>query len=388
MTNSFAKANSIATEKFFATASFFATCAPGLEPLVAKELGCETFEEGGVSFKGGLDALYHANLHLHCASRVLVRLGSFMAKGFDELRKKAERLEWERFIFPGQPLSLHITCHKSRLYHSGAVAERLLAAIGERLGRPSVQVKIEDEEAAGGAQLVVVRLVHDQCTVSIDSSGALLHRRGYRLETAKAPLRETLAAGILLASGWDQVSTLLDPFCGSGTIAIEAARLARGDAPGAQRPFAFMNWPGYAAGKWQMLLQAAQAARKDPAGLPRIHASDRDAGAVRVAQENAERAGVKELIEFECQAVSAITPPPGPGWVVTNPPYGLRVSQGKDLRNLYAQLGHVLRRSCPGWNCAILCSDPALLNQVQLKLDTSFTTVNGGVRVTLGRGLV
>ena len=119
--------------------------------------------------------------------------------------------------------------------------------------------------------------------------------------------------------------------------------------------------------------------------LPAIQASDRDAGAIQIAQSNAERAGVADCIEFTQQAVSAIQPPQGPGWVVTNPPYGLRVSQGKDLRNLYAQLGNVLRRSCPGWQAAILCSDKRLLAQTGLKLDTSFETVNGGVKVWLGR---
>jgi len=124
--------------------------------------------------------------------------------------------------------------------------------------------------------------------------------------------------------------------------------------------------------------------------LPVILASDRDAGAIKMAQANARRAGVSEYIEFKCQAVSSITtpPPPGPGWVVTNPPYGLRLSRGKDLRNLYAQFGIVLRQGCPGWNLSVLCSDPALLGQMHFKLDTSLSLVNGGIRVRLGRSRV
>ena len=220
----------------------------------------------------------------------------------------------------------------------------------------------------------------------MDSSGALLHRRGYRLATAKAPLRETLAAGMLMASGWDLRSALIDPFCGSGTIAIEAALMRAGLPPGTRRRFAFMDWPGYDSKRWEALLAEAQP--KAIGELPAIQASDRDAGAIQIAQSNAERAGVADCIEFTQQAVSAIQPPQGPGWVVTNPPYGLRVSQGKDLRNLYAQLGNVLRRSCPGWQAAILCSDKRLLAQTGLKLDTSFETVNGGVKVWLGRGKV
>jgi putative N6-adenine-specific DNA methylase len=233
--------------------------------------------------------------------------------------------------------------------------------------------------------LVIVRLVNDECTLSIDTSGPLLHRRGYRLETAKAPLRETLAAGLLLASGWDAASPLLDPFCGSGTIAIEAALLAKQIPPGSARRFAFMDWPGFQPAAWDALLaESRQAIRPD---IPPILASDRDAGAVQIAQANAGRAGLAGHIEFSHRAVSAIEPA-GTGWVVTNPPYGLRVSANKDLRNLYAQFGNVLRLKCPAWHIAVLCSDPALLRQIGLPLDTSLSLVNGGVAVRLGRGVV
>jgi putative N6-adenine-specific DNA methylase len=342
-----------------------------------------------VVFQGGLEELYKANLHLRTASRVLVRLGDFYAAAFSELRKKAGRLAWERFLTPGQPVLLHVTCHKSKLYHSGGVAERVLGAIGDRLGKPSPAVTGQEAMESNEPippQLVVVRLLHDHCTISIDSSGHLLHRRGYRLETAKAPLRETLAAAMLLASGWDTRSPLVDPFCGSGTIPIEAALLAQGIPPGRGRAFSFMRWPRYDPRRWEGLLSDIPTCSSDD--IPAIQASDRDTGAIKIAQANAARAGVEGMISFANQAVSAITPPPGPGWVVTNPPYGIRVSSGNDLRNLYAQLGKVLRQSCPGWQAAILCSDPALLGQTGLQLDTSVGFVNGGVSVRLGRGLV
>ena len=241
-----------------------------------------------------------------------------------------------------------------------------------------------------------MRLEHDLCTISVDSSGALLHRRGYRLATAKAPLRETLAAGLIMAAGWpagDAVPPpLLDPFCGSGTIAIEAALMALQIAPGRQRRFAFMAWPDYDADLWQRLLdeadgQAAGAARttRRPVGDP---GSDRDAGAIAAAQANAGRAGVGGTVAFACHALSAIDPPAGPGFVVTNPPYGQRVRGGPDLRNLYAQLGNVLRERCPGWQATILSSDRHLLAQTGLLLDTGVTFVNGGIDVLVGRGRV
>jgi putative N6-adenine-specific DNA methylase len=374
--------------------TFFAVTAPGLEPFAAAELGrlglLETasgtggITTGGVLFEGGLHAAYAANLHLRTASRVLLRLGEFRAVSFAELRKKAARLPWERCLAPGQPLSLHVTCHKSKLYHSDAVAERIAGAIADRLEKPAQLLKSEDD-ADAPAQLVVVRMANDICTVSADTSGALLHRRGYRLALAKAPLRETLAAGLLLAADWDGSAPLLDPFCGSGTIPIEAALLARGTPPGLGRRFAFMSWPTFDATGWQALCAALPPVKAT--GLPVIQASDRDAGAVEMAQANAARAGVADCIQFSRRAVSDIQPPDGPGWVVTNPPYGVRASPDKDLRNLYARLGDVLRRGCPGWHFAMLCSDPALVRQTRLNVETSLPLVNGGlpVRLSIGR---
>jgi putative N6-adenine-specific DNA methylase len=253
-----------------------------------------------------------------------------------------------------------------------------------------------DQHDTPSPQIVLVRLLHDQVTISVDSSGALLHRRGYRLATAKAPLRATLAAGMMLAAGWNpQVGTLallLDPFCGAGTIAIEAAMLALGMAPGRQRRFAFMDWPDFDAALWHRLLAEADAQQQqrcaEMAGRLQILASDRDAGAIALAQENAARAGVADAIAFTHRALSAIDPPPGPGWVVTNPPYGVRVSAGNDLRNLYAQLGKVLRSRCPGWQVALLCNDRRLLGQTGLALDASLGLVNGGIAVILARGTI
>lgn len=382
----------------------FAVSAPGIKPYTLGELmeldlanreggpktDTERFEEpGGVTFTGNLGDIYRANLHLRTASRVLVRLGSFRATAFSELRKKAGRLPWEKYMLPGQPLALRVTCHKSRLYHSDAVAERVAGAAGDRLGKPSRLSKFKDEDEQPATQLVVVRVVHDHCTISLDSSGEALHRRGYRLATAKAPLRETLAAAIVLASGWRAEAPLMDPFCGSGTIPIEAALLARRLAPGRNRPFAFMNWPGFDRLIWERILAEAEAAVR-PMGdsLPLILGSDRDAGAVKQAQENARRAGVLDQIDFSCRAISAIEPPAIPGWVVTNPPYGVRVSANRDLRNLYAQFGKVLRAGCGGWQVALLSNDPQLVANTGLDFNEGFGLVNGGVAVRLVRTLV
>jgi putative N6-adenine-specific DNA methylase len=382
----------------------FAVTAPGLKPYAAKELvrmgisvldqdsskphrkrGLPGEDAGGVEFEATLEDLYRANLELRTVNRILVRMGEFYAAAFKELRKKASRLAWERYLKPGDPLSLRVACHKSKLYHSGGVAERVASAIADRLGSESPILAFDENESGTLPQLITVRLVRDLCTLSVDSSGENLHRRGYRKATAKAPLRETLAAGMLLASEWDGVSPLLDPFCGSGTIPIEAALLGLGRAPGRLRRFAFMNWPDFDISLFDTL-QSNTGGNPDKK-LIRITASDRDEGAVRIARENALRADVEDVIEFSHRSISAIEPE-GRGWVVTNPPYGLRVSMNKDLRNLYAQFGNILRQKCPGWRVAIMCNDDRLLGFTGLNFSQKISTVNGGVNVRLALATV
>jgi putative N6-adenine-specific DNA methylase len=365
----------------------FAVAAPGLEPLVAAELRAlgelqpvavgET-EPGGVSFRADRAGLYAANLHLRIASRVLVRIGAFHTSAFHELERHAARLPWGEFVASGQPVAFRVTSRKSRLYHQDAIAQRLLAAAGGATPTTS------EEDAA---QEFIVRLFRDECTVSADASGELLHRRGYRLATAKAPLRETLAAAMLVGSGWDGSAPLVDPMCGSGTIPIEAALLARRIPPGMARRFAFMGWPGFDESAWERLVRQARECVLPRAPVP-ILGSDRDAGAVAASAANAERAGVAGDIKWRRAAISAIVPPPGPGWIVTNPPYGVRVGERRLLRDLYAQLGNVARRCCPGWEVAFLAAHRELERQTGLEPAERFTTENGGIRVRLVQGRV
>jgi len=384
----------------------FAVCAPGLEPFTALELDrlgligshpalrsenflTETgpqYESGGIEFQGSLHDVYRANLYLRTASRVLVRLGEFYASAFPELRRKASRLPWKNYLAPERPIALRVTCKKSRLYHEAAVAERMAGAIADSLGKSPPVQKYREDSGTDPPQLIVVRLVDNLCTISMDSSGALLHRRGYRLATAKAPLRETLASAMVMASGWDRTSPFLDPFCGSGTISIEAALLARRAPAGYSRRFAFMDWPNFDSKSWDELL--ANAGKAIASDIPKIIASDRDAGAIQAARANAERAGVADCIEFSRKAISAIDPPPGPGWVVTNPPYGVRLKKTNDLRNLYAQLGKVLRTRCPGWRVTVLCDRVQLIRSTGLEFDKGISMMNGGLKVRLLRCLV
>lgn len=347
-----------------------------------------------MSWAGTREELYAANLWLRTASRVLVRVASFRAKAFYELERRANKVPWERFVGPGQRVRFRVTCRKSRLYHSDAVAQRLAAAIERRVGgggatvwsgkaEGAVEVDAEDETAPSDAQLFVVRFLHDECTISADASGALLHLRGYRQAVGKAPLRETIAAAMLLASGWDSRVALVDPMCGSGTIPIEGALLARRIAPGLARDFAFTHWPDFDRALWDRLLDEARA-RILPSPPAPIAGFDHAAAAVAAAMSNAERAGVAGDVRLETREVSAFAPPAGePGWVVTNPPYGLRVGEAAELGRLYAGLGRVVRERAPGWRLAMLSPDPRLEAAAGVELREVFQTSNGGVPVRL-----
>jgi len=377
----------------------FAVVTPGLETLaLAEALRLElpatiTRDGGGVEWRGDLRSVLTANVGLRIASRVLVRVASFEARTFVELERQARRIPWSRMVSANGTVRFRVTCRKSRLYHSDAVAQRVGEAVlravpGARIERPRSADSDSEDPATDDAQLFVVRLFHDRCTVSADTSGELLHRRGWRQATAKAPLRETMAAALLEAAGWDGSAPLVDPMCGSGTIVIEGALMARGIAPGAKRRFAVERWPGVppTLGAW---VRSELAGRGALAELPLIAGSDRDEGAIRAATSNAERAGVRNDLRLAVQTLSAAEFPVAErGWVVTNPPYGVRVGEADRVRNLWARLGQVLRERAAGWRVALLSPEVALERQLGIPLREVARTTNGGIPVRLVVGEV
>jgi putative N6-adenine-specific DNA methylase len=372
----------------------FAVTAPGLEAVCAAELSAlgarAALEDGGVSWRGSLESVARANLWLRTASRVLVRVSEFKASAFYELELAARRIAWERFVTPGSAVRFRVTCRKSKLYHSGAVAQRLADAVSRRVPGARVDIDKSTAEDAGDespAQLFVVRLLHDRCTVSADASGALLHLRGYRQQLAKAPLRETIAAAMLLGAGWPASAPLIDPMCGSGTIAIEAALAARRMAPGRDRGFAFQAWPEWSAGVWKALVDEERSGML-PNAPATIVATDRDAGAIDASRSNAERAGVTNDIAFEVAPISGLDSAERGGWLVSNPPYGVRIGERDRLRNLYAKLGNVARAKLGGWTVGLLVADRLLEKQIGLDLSERFATKNGGIPVRLVVGAV
>ncbi|MEO8694323.1 MAG: hypothetical protein ABI658_12445 [Acidimicrobiales bacterium] len=324
------------------------------------------------------------------ATRIITRVSNFRARSFEELEAGAAGTPWFDFASPERAVRFAVTSHRSRLYHTDAIAERFTRVFGRDLG-----------DDADDAQLFIIRFDRDVCTVSADSSGRPLHQRGWRLGIAKAPLRPTLAAAILLSCGWAapeqfstargtqrQAPTLLDPMCGSGTIAIEAALIAAQRAPGAGREFSFQQWPSFEPGTWASVKASIRATRDDAPREPTIIACDRDAGAIETTIGNAERAGVADLVHTHAAALTATAKldevrDAGSGMIVTNPPYGVRVTSNKGLRDLYASLGNVAKGPLASWDLAFLAADDTLARATGLALNPILRTKNGGIDVTL-----
>ena len=351
----------------------FISCAPGLESILAdeiieKRMGTPEVVPGGVTMKGGLRSIYRANLELGCAQQVRARLGEMRVVNVGEVAKKVSKLELERWIDPARPLRIRALSRgvspQSRLHHTGAIADAVAKGVARR-------VKAAPPEGAEGAHLHA-RLVGETLTLSVDTSGAPLHRRGYRLVGGKAPLREDIAHALVRASGWDRRSMLIDPLAGSGTIAIEAALLASGAPPGAQRDFELKHAPCFDAALWQRTLDAAQPSPRD---LPTVRASDRNEGAIAACTDNAQRAGVTLELRT-CSVSDAFAELPESGALVTNPPWGART--GGDVRPLYRRLAEAIAALSPEWRVAVVA--PRELGRL-LRLPSARMTDARGTKV-------
>jgi putative N6-adenine-specific DNA methylase len=357
----------------------FLATAPGLETALAEEaraLGFAPVAEvpGGVTLTGGWHDVWRANLALRGASRVLARIGEFRAFHLAQLDKRARKFDWAAVLRADLPVKVEVTCRRSKIYHAGAATERIIRAISETLGAP---VAVE------GAMRVMARIEDDLVSLSVDTSGEPLHRRGHKEAVGKAPLRETMAAPFLRQCGFDGGEPLLDPMCGSGTFPIEAAEIAAGLMPGRDRRFAFEDLATFDADAWQAM--KAGGAPREVCAI--FQGYDRDAGAVRMATANAARAGVSDHTRFACQPISALTRPDGPpGLVMVNPPYGARIGERKLLFGLYGSLGEVLRREMRGWRVGLVTSDGGLAKATGLPfLPPGPPVAHGGLKVTLWR---
>jgi putative N6-adenine-specific DNA methylase len=359
----------------------FLATTPGLEDVLLAEVRRKGFNSakavpGGVTVKGGWPEVWRANLWIRGAGRVLAVLASFRALKLEELKRQARKLPWGEVLRPDVAFRVEATCSRSRIYHSGAAAERIEAAIREGLGAPS---------SPDAPVLVRARIERDVCTLSVDTSGEPLHKRGAKEAVARAPMRETMASLFLQACGYDGTEPVLDPMCGSGTFVIEAAEIAARLNPGRARRFAFEHLATFDAAAWARM-RAVESRRTPPAGV-RCHGSDRDAGAIAMARANAERAGVGELTEFRQCPISEVVAPEGPpGLAIVNPPYGTRLGDRKQLTPLYRALGQTLMRRFPGWRVGLVTSEPTLARATGLPfLPPGPPVPHGGLRVTLYR---
>ena len=360
--------------------SFFVITAPGLEAVCEGELRSlglhpESTVRGGVEFSGGLRELYLANLWLRSASRILVRLGEVSARDFPTLFKRLSKLPWGRFIKPGTRCEIRAVSHQSRLMHTGRMAEVCQAGIAKSLGRDST---VEGEPV----QKIYLRMNDDHCQVSVDSSGEHLHRRGYRHARVVAPLRETLAAGCLLACNYDGSVPFVDLMTGSGTLAIEAALIALKRAPGKERTFAFMDWPKYRAGLWNQLLAEARRGEQTELSAP-IFGVDNNLKAIEAVTRNLERIGLDGTIQLTCGQMQEFDSPADHGLVLCNPPYGERLGKNASLQALFHDLGQVYGDKFRLWRGALICPESSLLKRTGLAFLPLLHFSNGGLKVAL-----
>ena len=358
------------------TFEIFLVATPGLEaPLAAEaaELGWRpVVQPGGVTITGGWPDVWRANLWLRGATRVLARIGSFRALHLAQLDKRARRFPWASVLRPDVPVRVEATCKGSRIYHAGAATQRIERAIAEELGACL---------APDAALVVKVRIDDDLVTISLDTTGESLHKRGHKEAVAKAPMRETMAAMFLRKMGFDGSQPVLDPMCGSGTFVIEAAEIAAGLAPGRSRDFAFQQFAGFDPAAWEAM-RALAAPR--PVSAAQFIGSDRDAGAIRMSQANAARAGVAALTRFDCRPVTNLQRPDGaPGIVIVNPPYGARIGNKGPLFGLHAAMGAVFRERFAGWRVGIVTADGALAKATGLPLESGPVVAHGGLKVRL-----
>jgi putative N6-adenine-specific DNA methylase len=360
----------------------FATAARGTEGALRdelRELGFKTVraERGGVHFGGELAEGARACLELRTAHRVLYRLDAFPAPDGTALYEGVRATDWSPYLTAQHTLSVRAVCRDSRLTHSQFIAQKSKDAIVDQLrerfgARPSV-------DRADPDVTLFVHVVRDLCTVYLDLSGESLHRRGYRAETLDAPLKESLAAAILRLSGWDRARPLIDPMCGSGTIAIEAALWARRIAPGLLRErFGLERWACHdeAQRRGMTDLREAAFARILPESPP-IFGGDIDPAAISIATENARVAGVKVI--FRQRGVADLTPLSPPGMVLTNPPYGERLAGGDELYAAMAKAMLALR----GHRIAILAGSPAIARAFHHDATRSLAVYNGDIECRL-----
>jgi putative N6-adenine-specific DNA methylase len=370
------------------TESFFAPCPRGLEAPLASELhalgtGYITPVDGGVGFAGAIDLAYHVNLESRIASRVLWRVGHGCYRTEDDLYALTRGIDWPRLFKTERSLRVDVAATRSPLQSlefatlkvKDAVCDRFRDVAGKR---PSVDKERPDVR-------VHAFLAEREATLYLDTSGEALFKRGYRRETDLAPLRENLAAGLVALSGWTPGMPLVDPMCGSGTIAIEAALIAADRAPGLARTFGFQKLAWYDGPAWQRIRQRAHDRVRPAVDPATIFASDIDARALDQCRRNLATAGVAPFVTVEhADALQRAAPAPQ-GALIANPPYGVRLESDTVLAALYPKLGDALKQRYAGWTAYLFSGDPRLPTLIGLKPSRRTPLFNGAIECRLYR---
>lgn len=361
------------------TMELIAPCHFGLESVLKREIidiGYEVskVEDGRVSFIGDAEAICRANVFLRTAERVLLKVGSFNAYSFEELFEKTKALPWEDYIPEnGRFWVTKATSIKSKLFSPSDIQSIMKKAMVERMK----QVYHKDWFSEDGSDYPVrVFLMKDEVVVAIDTTGDSLHKRGYRLLTSKAPITETLAAALIMLTPWNKDRILVDPFCGSGTFAIEAAMIGAGIAPGMNRKFCAMNWTNLIPKEeWDYAVEEARDMVKCDVEM-NIQAYDLDGEIVKAARENAKRAGVDKYIHFQQRDVAELNNPKKYGFIITNPPYGERIAEKEELPQIYKTFGERFKQ-LDTWSAYMITSYENAERDMGRKADKNRKIYNG-----------
>ncbi len=361
---------------------YIAPCHFGLESVLKKEisdLGYEItrVEDGKVYFVGDEGAICRANLFLRTAERVLLQIGRFRAQTFDELFEKTKNLEWEQFIpKDGKFWVTKAASIRSKLFSPSDIQSIMKKAIVERL---KTQYHITWFEETGNSYPIRVSILKDEVTIGIDTSGESLHKRGYRKLTSKAPIKETLAAALILLTPWNRDRILVDPFCGSGTFPIEAALIGARIAPGLNREFLAEQWKNFLPKKlWYTAVEEAndQIIRNIKMNLQGF---DIDGEVIQAARQNAQLAGVADQIHFQQRPASELYSNKKYGFILTNPPYGERISEKDELPKLYREIGEIFQK-LDTWSFFIITSFEEAQHYLGRKSDRNRKIYNGMIK--------
>jgi putative N6-adenine-specific DNA methylase len=364
---------------------FFATCPRGLELLLADELRQLKAEKvhavgGGVQFVGDVFLCCRLNLESRLASRVLWQVAGGAYQNEDDIYRAAYALQWTDWFDPARTIRVDVSATKSPLTSLNFVTLKIKDAVCDKIRRlsgrrPSVDTRSPDVP-------VQAHLTDREFSLYLDTTGEPLFKRGQRLATGEAPLRENLAAGILRLAGWAPGIPLLDPMCGSATILLEAAHMALDIVPGLGRHFAFEKLRNFDGRRWRELLQQSAARQKPKEPLP-IYGSDRSGDVLEAARANLMRAGLEKVVSLKQADILDITAPAKEGVIVTNPPYGVRLGEQQQLAEFYPKLGNVLKKQFSGWRAYLLSADMRLPKLIRLATSKRTPLFNGALECRL-----